>query len=490
MLLVNGQYPGPTIEADWGDYIEVTVTNGMENNGTSIHWHGFRQYKTNTQDGTNGVTECPLAPGQSKTYRFQAAQYGTSWYHSHYSMQYADGVVGPIIIHGPTTANWDVDTAPITLTDWFYTPSFPLYDSASVAQGPPTADNVLIGGKMTSAEGGEYYVVDIKKGKKNLLHFVNTGINAYLHVSLDNHKFQVVGADFVPVKPFVTDNLVLGVGQRYDVIVDANQKVDNYWLRVNTGGAFGPPQQSCDGPNANEGNIKAIVRYNGAKKVNPTSTNSTAAVTGCYDLPGVTPYVKTTVPSGLPKDFEVSFTPANSDGAVVQWLVNSSAINIDWDTPTLKYVEDGTKTFPKSDNVVLVNGNADKWTYWVLHQDANNPPLPHPIHLHGHDFWVLAQGNGTFDGTLSLNNPVRRDTATLPAAGHLVLAFPADNPGAWLMHCHIPFHISGGLGLQFLERRSDILKTVGSLSQFDKQCKQWTKYTKSSAYVAKDDSGL
>ena len=78
-FLINGQYMGPTIFADWGDYVEVTVTNKLQNNGTGIHWHGLRQLNNNWEDGVPGLTECPLAPGQTKTYRWQATQYGTSW---------------------------------------------------------------------------------------------------------------------------------------------------------------------------------------------------------------------------------------------------------------------------------------------------------------------------------------------------------------------------------------------------------------------------
>lgn len=71
--------------------------------GTSIHWHGIRQNRTFGMDGVNGITQCPIAPGDSFTYSFKAVQYGTSWYHSHYSVQYADGLQGPLvrrIIHG------------------------------------------------------------------------------------------------------------------------------------------------------------------------------------------------------------------------------------------------------------------------------------------------------------------------------------------------------------------------------------------------------
>ena len=116
-LAINGQVPGPTIECQWGDTVSITVTNNLTNNGTSIHWHGNRQFQTGFADGVAGVPECPLAPGQTKTYTWTATQYGTSWYHSHYSTQYADGVRGPIIIHGPATANYDVDMGPVMVED-------------------------------------------------------------------------------------------------------------------------------------------------------------------------------------------------------------------------------------------------------------------------------------------------------------------------------------------------------------------------------------
>jgi laccase len=116
-LAINGQVPGPTIECQWGDTVSVTVTNSLTNNGTSIHWHGNRQFLTGFADGVAGVTECPLAPGQTNTYTWTATQYGTSWYHSHYSTQYADGIRGPIIIHGPASANYDVDMGPVMVED-------------------------------------------------------------------------------------------------------------------------------------------------------------------------------------------------------------------------------------------------------------------------------------------------------------------------------------------------------------------------------------
>lgn len=79
MLVVNGQFPGPLLEANWGDWIEVTVTNKLVIEGTAMHWHGFLQTGTPYYDGVPGVSQCPIAPDTSFTYRFRAELYGTRY---------------------------------------------------------------------------------------------------------------------------------------------------------------------------------------------------------------------------------------------------------------------------------------------------------------------------------------------------------------------------------------------------------------------------
>ena len=95
--LFNNSFPGPWLQACWGDRVNITVVNNLKYNGTSVHWHGIRQLLSNPMDGVNGVTQCAIAPGDSFSYVWNATQYGSTWYHSHYSSQYADGVQGPIV---------------------------------------------------------------------------------------------------------------------------------------------------------------------------------------------------------------------------------------------------------------------------------------------------------------------------------------------------------------------------------------------------------
>ncbi|KAF2266486.1 laccase [Lojkania enalia] len=478
MTVINGQYPGPTIEASWGDTIEVFVTSKIQANGTGIHWHGMRQLGSVQMDGVGGVTECPIAPGETKHYKFKATQYGSSWYHSHYSVQYGDGVVGGIMIHGPATANYDIDLGILPFTDWFHIPSFPLNAVALHSRGPPIPDSLLINGTVLTpkVEGGKYAVTTLTPGKKHRLRLLNSGINNYVHVSLDGHPFTVIAADFVPIVPFETTSLSIAVGQRYDVIIDACQSIGNYWLRVGPGGTGG---LGCDGPGDNLTDIKSIFHYEGAHSGAPNSTGITLPL-GCYDEENIVPWVKTQVPQDVPEEIKLGFTNSLFGPGLVQWLVDENPMLVDFNKPTLQYVLEDNITYTERMNVYPV-GEKHKWQYWVIQQNqTGNPPLPHPIHLHGHDFYVLDyQTNATWSGDISRlksDNPIRRDTATLPAGGYLVLAFESDNPGIWLMHCHIPFHVSAGFGLQFVERGDEIVDAIGNVDGFQEGCNSWRPY--------------
>lgn len=121
----------------------------------------------------------------------------------------------------------------------------------------------------------------------------------------------------------------------------------------------------------------------------------------------------------------------------------------------------------------------------------------------GHDFWVLAEGIGPFDPrTVSLNtkNPTRRDTATLTNTatdpGYLVIAFPADNPGTWLMHCHVGFHATEGFALQLVERLDEIPALIDQ-NVLNATCDTWNEYAQENpygkqnkAYVGQWESGV
>ena len=120
------------------------------------------------------------------------------------------------------------------------------------------------------------------------------------------------------------------------------------------------------------------------------------------------------------------------------------------------------------------------------------PSIAHPIHLHGHDFWILAQSHGEWDGTtdhFQLTNPPRRDTAVLPAMGHLAIAFHLDNPGTWLLHCHIVWHASQGLSMEFVESKDSISVQSQDMTVFREMCQSWNEWSKHAPHDH-DGSGI
>jgi FtsP/CotA-like multicopper oxidase with cupredoxin domain len=160
-------------------------------------------------DGVNGVTQCPIAPGDYFVYNFTATQYGSSWYHSHYSVQYADGAVGPMTLHGPTSTEWDeAISPPLIMTDWGHNTAF-----AAVTEGLADQDILLNGrGNVTNynntikneTEVQPLYQVVFEgpqKGrfdKKYLMRIINTSFGTTFVFSIDNHMVsQLLGSKFL-----------------------------------------------------------------------------------------------------------------------------------------------------------------------------------------------------------------------------------------------------------------------------------------------------
>ena len=383
---------------------------------------------------------------------------------------------------------------PVAVSDWYYKTSdeiLALTTQALQNGGPgPSGDNILFNGKAKNRHngGGSYANFKFTAGKKHLLRFVNSGVQDGFRVSIDKHKLLLVTSDLVPVMPLDTDSVLIGPGQRYTVVVKGDQPVGNYWMRATL---------ECFTGNG-DGYGLAVVSYKGAKGGDPT-TKSTAVTRGCNEPSPLTPWVRNTVASvdqfkqqakSLPVDIIRTASVTTNQKNVVAWGLNMTAINIKWEKPTLQYVETGNTNYPTQYNLLDIP-KADMWVFWVIQEvQGGVANIPHPMHLHGHDFYFLGSGTGQFNmktdpDKLTYTNPTRRDTAYLPANGWMVMAFPMDNPGAWIMHCHIAWHVSEGLGLQFLERKGEI---PGKLDQAN--CASWRSYMKNGMIYPKQDSGL
>jgi FtsP/CotA-like multicopper oxidase with cupredoxin domain len=247
-LLINGAFPGPTLEANWGDTFVVRVCNNITGpeEGTALHWHGFLQKGTPFNDGVPAVSQCPIPPGKEYTYVFKADLFGTSWYHSHYSAQYSGGAIGPIVVHGPSQSQYDIDIGPVMLGDYYHADYFSIVQAIETPgfNPPPVSDNNLINGKMnydcdnttstscTSNAGLSKF--SFQSGKTHRLRLINPGSEGMQRFSIDGHTMTVIANDFVPVVPYNTSVVTLAVGQRTDVLVTANlASTSSVWMRSN-----------------------------------------------------------------------------------------------------------------------------------------------------------------------------------------------------------------------------------------------------------------
>lgn len=174
----------------------------------------------------------------------------------------------------------------------------------------------------------------------------------------------------------------------------------------------------------------------------------------------------------------------NFSTGLFRWELNTTSMRVSWEDPTLLQIYNDQTNVTGSSGVVELPYQ-DEWVYLMINTTL---AVTHPIHLHGHDFYVLAQGSGLWNGSLTTSNPPRRDTAMLPKNGHLLLAFRTDNPGAWLMHCHIGWHLEEGFALQFIERYDDIQDVI-DYDGLQDTCNPWIAYDQANNIV-QADSGV
>ncbi|RSL51123.1 hypothetical protein CEP51_015247 [Fusarium floridanum] len=493
-LAVNGQVPGPAIECNWGDILRVNVTNAMQDNQTAMHWHGLSQRDgTNDQDGVPGVTECAIPPGYTRTYQFKLTQYGTArWYHSHALSQFGDGVRGPIIIHGPATANYDVDMGAIMIDNLFDNSSHPIstaaYASRVLHVNGTGFWNYILNGANTSPDlkQGRHALWSVEPGKKYLFRFINSAVQSAWAVHFDNHDMTVIAADLVPIAPYKTDWLNIGNGQRYDVILDMNQPSDTYFLRA-------VAQQGCPDETQNDGlgQANGILHYKDAPLTRPTTTAGKTAADFLYcadePLDSLRPWVEKSAGSSTAFEAIVSTLPSgdrnrvtfSDDGTVWRWRLNMGSVVVNYTQPTLQTLADGVPPYDRSIDHQIVLPHKNQWVYFIV---QNLFYAAHPMHVHGHDMAILGQGSDNWDpayiSTLNFDNPPRRDTALVVGninrhdqGGYLVLGLKTDNPGVWMFHCHIIWHSESGMGLQFIERPDEIpAQAFTSKESFKQEC--------------------
>ncbi|KAG1766794.1 laccase [Suillus occidentalis] len=453
--LAGGTFPGPIIAAKKGEQFAINVVNKLTDDemfkSTSVHWHGINQNGSNYADGVSFVTQCPIAQNHSFLYSFNAQnQAGTFWYHSHYSVQQCDGLRGPLIIYDPKdplSYLYDVDdeSTVITLADWYHVVA-PVLSHIIGTNANSSLINGL--GRYQGGPSSELAVVNVEYGKRYRLRLIAMSCDPSFAFSIDNHNLTIIEADGELTLPLLVDSLQILAGQRYSVVLVANQPVANYWLRA---------LPSTPGLNFNNGQSSAILRYKGAPVADPTTKlgNST--------MPLIESNLHALINPGAPGIPEYGKADIN-----LRMVVNStrgvySINNASYVPPTvpvllqiLSGAQQATDLLPKGSVYVL---GANK----VVELTMLAPSIggPHPIHLHGHSFDVVqSAGNSSFNYV----NPVRRDVVSGGLQNQqMVIRWVTDNSGPWFLHCHIDWHLDAGFAVVMAESPSDTQKHIGHI---------------------------
>ena len=249
----------------------------------------------------------------------------------------------------------------------------------------------------------------------------------------------------------------------------------------------------CGGTTGVSPNAVAAVYYESANTTMEPHTNVTASqadLSRCLnDDLAVTTALCPEIPDPNPSTTETIEFVNKSNGTNFVWFMNNSSFRGDYNAPTLLLVKAGNFSFRPEWNVHNFGSNQ---TVRVILRNFGDGL--HPIHLHGHNFFVLAEGQGDWDGTIiNPSNPQRRDVQLVRGAvngepGFIVLQWTQDNPGVWPLHCHIAWHVSAGLYVNVLERGDDIQR-VTFPPEVQETCNDWSSFT-GMTVVDQIDSGV
>lgn len=493
-IAVNEQIPMPTLTFTEGDIAEIVVHNKLKES-TSLHWHGL--FLPNKEDGVPYLTQMPIKPNETFTYRFPIIQSGTHWYHSHSGLQEQIGMYGSMVLlkkkDDPSFRKGidDLPEVPIILSEW--TDIKPenvqrmlrnANDWAAIKKGTVQSYSEAIkAGHFKTKLGNEmkrmlamdvsdvYYdkflingknesqLSQFKSGDKVRLRISNGGASSYFWLSYAGGKMTVVANDGNDVEPVEVDRLIIGVSETYDVVVTIpNENIAYEFLAT--------PEDRTKSASIYLGNGKVQLKsrmpklkyFEGMKMMNDMMN-----MDGSMDDMGMNM-------SFQKMDMNTVMYPeitGNPEMKMDNKMNHSNhSMNVKQDIVTLNYgmlKAPHPTTLPKDAPVrelrFELTGNMNRYV-WSMDNKVlsetdkilikkgenvritlyNGSMMRHPMHLHGHDFRAL-NGQGEFAPLKNVLDIMPMETDTIE--------FLANAEGDWFFHCHILYHMMAGMNRVF-----------------------------------------
>ncbi|REE57759.1 FtsP/CotA-like multicopper oxidase with cupredoxin domain [Streptomyces sp. 3212.3] len=449
----SGRAPGRELRLSAGDTLVAEFSNQLPNRtATSIHWHGVALRAD--MDGVPPVTQAAVRAGTNFTYRFVADTPGTYFFHPHVGVQLDRGLYAPLIVEDPREPLSYDDEWVVVLDDWVdgvtgtpdevfaelkqgmggmsgmgmessHSSSHDMGDmggmdmsggsmdgmsaspSASGAGMPMKfmlmhSDSALLGGDAGDVKY-PYHLINgrvpadpdvytAKPGAQIRLRIVNAGGDTAYRVALGGHKMTITHTDGYPVRHQQVDAVLVGMGERYDVLVTLAD------------GVF-PLVALAEGKNVSG---MALVRTGSGSAPKPTvrPAELNGIIMSASQLKAADD-----VRLSAKKADRVHRIELSGDMAAYDWAVNGERFDMNDPTANPALVEEGQR---------------------VRLDFVNDTTMWHPMHLHGHTYQLGTDGP-------------RKDTTIVLPKKTVSVYFDADNPGQWMLHCHNAYHGEAGM---------------------------------------------
>ena len=409
----GGTIPGTTVRLRQGEPARITVENGLDED-TTVHWHGIRL--PNAMDGVPGLTQPPIKPGQSFVYEFTPPDAGTFWYHPHADslQQIGRGLAGALVIEEREPVAVDRDVLWL-LQDWRLTRDWQIaagFDNKMDAAMSGRVGNVVT---LNGTVPGDQKV---RAGERIRLRLANAAVARMMALNFEEHRPTIVAVDGQPCEPHEPEGgrLVLGPAMRVDVILD---------MQGDPGKRYAVTDDFYEGL----GYTLTNLAYDAGP---PLRADPLDAPVGLPRNPlpepdlGNAVHQEIVLQGGMMGGGKLSgmggmmgmATPGMNGGAV--WAIDGMSMTGDGSAgmPPLF-------TLKRGQTSLITMRNETAW--W------------HPMHVHGFSMKVLTR-NGA-----PVPHRQWQDTVLMAPKDIVECAFVADNPGDWMLHCHIIDHQMTGL---------------------------------------------
>jgi FtsP/CotA-like multicopper oxidase with cupredoxin domain len=414
----DGLSPGPTLRVKQGEELKVRLVNDLQQ-PTVIHWHGLRI--ANAMDGVPHLTQMPIEPGASFDYRFTPPDAGTFWYHTHFgsSEQLARGLYGPLVVEEREPVAVDRDIV-ITVDDWR------LMEDGTIQPSFGNFHDAMMAGRLgqyITLNSADMLKLPVKANERIRLRLINAANARVFLMRVARHTARVMAVDGQPCPPGIAPDgiLRLGPGSRVDLFLDATLAP----------GASAPIQvDDLRGGWLDVGHIVydagAPARAAALPEPRPLPENPLPAT---FDFPNA---LRIDVP--LDGGGMAMMMGGGMGGGMGPGRFNGFGIPPQeriWALAGIASTgHDGPPMF------TVARGRT------VVLNFVNRTAFAHAMHVHGHHFRQLTgSGNGW--------KPYWLDTVIVDVEKSESIAFVADNPGKWMMHCHMIEHMAAGMAAWF-----------------------------------------